>query len=184
MKSMNLVRIALVTALILMVPLVAMQFSSEVDWNVGDFIVMGALLFGTGLVYEFVAGRSSNGVYRFAVGLSAVTSLLLIWVNLAVGIIGSEDNSANLMYGAVLAVGFLGAIASRLEPQGMAKVLFSMSFVQLLIPFVALLVWQGDMAFEPGVVVTFGANALFVVLFAGAGLLFRQAGTAQTAVTA
>jgi hypothetical protein len=179
MKIRNLVRIAAVTALILMIPLVAMQFDSGAQWSVGDFIVAGALLFGTGVAYEFISGRSRNGAYRFAVGMFVVTSLMLVWVNLAVGIIGSEDNPANLMYGAVLAIGFLGAIAARLEPRGMARVLFAMSLVQFVIPFVALLAWRGDMEFSPGVVATFGANAFFVVLFAAAGLLFRQAAEAR-----
>jgi hypothetical protein len=44
-------------------------------------------------------------------------------MNLAVGIIGSEDNPANLMYGGVLAVGIIGAIIARFEPHGMARAL-------------------------------------------------------------
>ncbi len=48
--------------------------------------------------------------YRFAVGVALAAAFLLVWMNLAVGLIGSEDNPANLMYFGVLAVGFIGAI--------------------------------------------------------------------------
>jgi hypothetical protein len=40
--------VAVVTGLILLIPLVAMQFTNEVNWSVTDFILMGSLLFGTG----------------------------------------------------------------------------------------------------------------------------------------
>ena len=74
----------LVTATLLLVPLVAMQFTDEVDWTVGDFVVGGALLFGAGLTYEFLARRASTPVYRAAVGATVGAALLLVWISLAV----------------------------------------------------------------------------------------------------
>jgi hypothetical protein len=41
--------VALVTAFILMLPLLAMQFTDEVVWDLTDFAVAGALLFSAGL---------------------------------------------------------------------------------------------------------------------------------------
>ena len=87
MRHKALVRIALVTALILLLPLLAMQFTDEVVWDLADFVVAGALLFGTGLTYELIAGKGGNFAYRAAVGVAAAAALLLVWVNLAVGII-------------------------------------------------------------------------------------------------
>lgn len=55
-------------------------------------------------------------------------------MNLAVGLIGNEENLANLMYIGVLAVGLIGAAIARLEPGGMARVLFAMALAQTLVP--------------------------------------------------
>jgi len=85
MKTKNVFRVALVTALILLVPLVAMQFTDEVNWELNDFVVMGILIFGTGLALDLVA-RKANERYRVAIGTAVVAAFLLIWVELAVGI--------------------------------------------------------------------------------------------------
>ena len=108
MQNKNIIRIALVTAIMLSVPLVAMQFSDEVKWGPLDFVIMGALLSGTGLTYELVAKKGGTIAYRAAVGIACAAGLLLVWTNAAVGIIGDE-NLANAMYLGVLVVGFIGA---------------------------------------------------------------------------
>jgi hypothetical protein len=102
------------------------------------------------------------------------TGLILIWINGAVGLIGSEDNPANLMYGGVLAVGVIGAVIARLKPSGMARALFATALAQFLVPVVAVIIWRSD--FSPGVVPVFGLNFVFVLLFAGSALLFQHAG--------
>ena len=108
-------RVALVTGLLLLVPLVAMQFTDEVRWNLADFVVAGALLFGAGATYQLLAARTDNLAYRAAVGVAVGATLMLVWANLAVGLIGSEDNPANLMYLGVLAVGIIGALVARFD---------------------------------------------------------------------
>ena len=73
------------TGCILMIPLVAMQFSEEVNWTLSDFVVAGALLLGTGLAYVVIASKV-NKRYRMAVGLALLFMLLWLWVELAVGL--------------------------------------------------------------------------------------------------
>ena len=80
--------VALVTAFILLVPLLAMQFTDEVAWGVFDFAVAGALLGGTGLIHQLAASKAGNIAYRAAVGVALAAALLLVWMNLAVGVIG------------------------------------------------------------------------------------------------
>lgn len=162
---------AAVVALILLVPLVAMQFTVEVKWDLFDFAFMGSLLFGTGLAYELVARKSGTITYRAAVGIALATSLILVWVNGAVGIIG--DGPVNLMYSGVLAVGIIGAIVAHLEPRGMARTLFAMAIAQMMVPVISLMVW--DPPFDPGVVPVLGLNGFFAMLFVGSALLFRRA---------
>jgi hypothetical protein len=64
---------------------------------------------------------------------------LLVWTNLAVGIIGEPDELANLMYVGVLAVGILGAITARFRPAGMARALLATALVQALVAGIALI---------------------------------------------
>jgi hypothetical protein len=169
---------AAVVALILMVPLVAMQFTDEVIWTLFDFVFMGALLFGTGLAYELVARKAGTIAYRVAVGLALAAAFLLVWINGAVGIIGSEDNPANLLYGGVLAIGFIGAIVARFHPHGMARALFATALAQALVPVIAFIIWKPSFAEAPGILGVFVLNAFFVMLFVGSALLFRRASAA------
>jgi hypothetical protein len=80
--------IALATGLILSVPLIAMQFTSEVDWKLGDFTIIGILLFGAGSLFVVIA-RATPRKYRTLVGLAILAAVLLTWVHLAVGIVDS-----------------------------------------------------------------------------------------------
>lgn len=164
------------TALILMIPLLAMQFTDEVNWDETDFIVMGTLLIGTGLTYVLMTRMSDSIAYKAAVGIAVATGLILIWMNLAVGLIGSEDNPANLLYGGVFAVGIIGAGIARFRARGMARALFATAIAQLLVPVIALIIFRPPVSFgDPGVVGVFILNGFFAALFAVSALLFRQA---------
>ena len=168
---------AAVVALILLVPLNAMQFTEEVNWDLFDFVFAGTLLFGTGLAYELVARKGGTAAYRAAVGIACAATLLLVWVNAAVGIIGNEGNPANLMYFGVIAVGIISAFIARLEPRGMARALFVTALAQMLVPVIALIIWPPQITSwgAAGVVGVFVLNAFFATLFAGSALLFRRA---------
>jgi hypothetical protein len=163
-----------VAALILLLPLVAMQFTDEVNWSVADFAFAGVLLFGTGLTYELAVRKRGDTAYRFAVGVALAAAFILVWVNGAVGLIGSEDELANLMYGGVLAVGIIGAIIARFQPHGMARALLATALAQALVAVIALAaglgstgpIWPLDILALTGV---------FVALFVGSALLFRKA---------
>ncbi|HEY8586885.1 MAG TPA: hypothetical protein VIL60_09185 [Rhodanobacter sp.] len=77
--------LALATGVLLLVPAVAMQFTSEVNWNGADFAVMGALVFGMGSLFVLVARKVSRK-YRFAIGVFFALALCYVWAELAVGI--------------------------------------------------------------------------------------------------
>lgn len=164
---------AIATALILLVPLAAMQFTAEVRWTPLDFIVAGILLFGAGMTYVWVSSKGSNSAYRVAAGVAVASALLLVWVNLAVGLIGAEDNPANLMYLGVLVVGVVGAVSARFRPDGMARTLFAMALALTLVAVIALLGGLGLPESAPAEIL--GVNALFIGLFVSSALLFRRA---------
>lgn len=173
-------RIALATGFLLLLPLLAMQFTNEVVWDLADFIVAGVLLFGTGLTYKLAAikaRKTGNTAYKSAVGLALAAAFILIWVNGAVGIIGSENNDANLMYGGALAIGIIGAIIVRFQPHGMARAMFATALAQMLVPVIALIIWPPQVISwgAAGIFGVFVLNAFFVMLWVGSALLFRNA---------
>jgi len=75
--------------ILLLIPLIAMQFTDEVNWTPFDFLVMGMLLTGTGLICEFILRRVTGTGYRIALTAAVIGSFLLIWIELAVGIFGT-----------------------------------------------------------------------------------------------
>ena len=158
MRNQRILNIVLMTALILAVPLVAMRFTDEVNWDLADFIVAGALLFGTGIAYEIVSKRMPSVGYRVAVGVALVTALMLVWVNLAVGLIGSEGEAINLLYLGVLAVAVIGAALTRFRPRGMAWAMLATA---------AALVGVGAIALITGAHELPGSSVLEIVLVSG-----------------
>jgi hypothetical protein len=121
---------------------------------------------------------TARRAYGIAVGIALVATFLLVWMNLAVGLIGSENNPLNLLYGAVLAVGVIGAIVAHARPGGMARALLGMAATQAFVPMFALMISNLRVSSMPallGVLGVLGVNAIFVMLFAGSAWLFRYA---------
>ena len=165
-------------AAFLLLPLVAMQFTDEVDWDETDFIVIGAMLAVACGAFELAARMTGNRAYRAAVGVAIAAAFILVWMNLAVGIIGSEENPADLMYVGVLAVGFIGAIIARFQPHGMARALFATALAQALVAVVALIAGKHQAPIS-SVFEILGLNGFFVALFIGSAWLFRHAARKQ-----
>ena len=165
-------------ALLWLLPLVAMRFTDEVNWDETDFILFGAMLAAACGTFELAARMTDDRAYRGAVGVAAVAAFLLVWINLAVGIIGSEDNPANLMYGGVLAVAIVGGALARFQPPGMVRALLATALAQALAGAVALIGGLGDAEGNwPAPVV--GLTAFFALLWLAAAWLFRLAAAKQ-----
>jgi len=89
MKNKRLLIILSVVGVLLLVPLVAMQFSNEVNWTIFDFVVAGGLLLATALGIEAVLRKVKHTDTRVALCAAIVVTLLIVWAELAVGIFGS-----------------------------------------------------------------------------------------------
>lgn len=88
-STRSIVRVVLATAAILLVPLIAMQFTGEVNWTASDFVVAAILLGGTGFLFEFALKKFRTRKSRLvAVGVIGL-AFLFVWAELAVGIVGS-----------------------------------------------------------------------------------------------
>jgi len=160
--------------MILAVALVAMQFTTEVNWTAFDFIFAAVLIFGSGSAFELLTRQSNSTAYKAGIGFAMLAGFLLIWVNAAVGIIGSEDNQENLLYGGVLAIAAIGAITSRFRPAGMAATMFTAALAQVAIGATAVVMgWGTDGAIWPRDII--GATGMFAVLWLLSAALFRKA---------
>lgn len=108
-------------AVLLALPAVAMRFGAEgVHWTASDFVFAGVLIGGTGLLLELAVRKSSNLAYRAGAAAAVAAAFLIVWANAAVGMIGSEDNGYNLLFGGVILVALAGATAARFRAAGMA----------------------------------------------------------------
>ena len=126
-------------AALLLLPLVAMQFTDEVNWTASDF-VFAAVLFGSvGGALELVVRRLGLLTNRLGAGVAILAAFLLIWVNGAVGLIGSEANDWNLLFGAVLAVALLGSALAGFRARGMALAMLAAAVAQVVVTAVAVI---------------------------------------------
>jgi len=155
-----------IPALLLTIPLIA-----KAPWTLSDFLVMGVLLFGSVGIYELAARASGSLTYRAGIGVAVATSFLLIWINLAVGIIGSEDNPLNLLYAGVLGVALLGSVVTRFGPGGMARAFAVTAVAQALVGAVAVMSGANE---PPGALGLAILNGGFVALWLAAAALFRR----------
>lgn len=66
---------------------IAMKFTSEVNWGAEDFLLMGLLLGLVGLAAEGVVRMARSRLGRMAGMAGVALAFLLIWAQLAVGIV-------------------------------------------------------------------------------------------------
>jgi hypothetical protein len=173
---------ALVAAVIVTILLLASHFVDGWNWPPKAFVVVGALIFGLGFVYELVTWNRDAIAYRAAVGIAFAAGFLLMWGNF---VQMADVNPAAAMYFGVPVVGMIGAGVARLRPNGMASALFVTALAQALVLVVVLMMlitrkpqvaswtppeWRG-----------FGGNAFNVMLFVASALLFRKAARAESA---
>lgn len=118
-------------AFVLLLPLIA-----NAPWTLSDFIFMGILFGIVGLGLE-LAARKGNTAYTVAIGVALAAGFLLIVINGAVGIIGSERDDANLLFLGVVAVALLGAAVARFRAAGMARAMVVAALAQILVPAAA-----------------------------------------------
>ncbi|MBJ7485038.1 hypothetical protein [Brevundimonas sp.] len=163
-------------AALLLAPAIAMQMGAEgVVWTAGDFVFAGIILVGAGIVCELVAWRSGDMFYRSGAVLGLFACVALVWVNGAVGIIGSEDEAANLLYLGVIGIALIGAVMARFEARGMVLAMIGAALAQVVVAVAALIAgWGSTSAIYPRDII--GTTVIFALIWLLSAALFRQAG--------
>ena len=160
-------------AALMLVPVVAVRGTDPAAWDrPGDFMFLGILLLGVGTAYEVASRVPLRRAYAAGLGLALAAAFLSSWINLAVGIIGSEDNPANWLYAGVIAVAGAGAVLVRFRSAGMAAVMLIAAGAQASVFFIALLAGLGF---------TGPITVFFTGLWLISAWLFRKAAEAADA---
>ena len=89
MITKRLIGIFIGAGLLLLVPAIAMLFTSEVNWKLGDFLIAAILLFGTGILIEVILRTIHKPKLKLILITTVIILLVLFWMELAVGIFGT-----------------------------------------------------------------------------------------------
>jgi hypothetical protein len=158
-----------IPALLLLIPLVA-----GAPWTASDYVVMGGLFGLVGFGLEVAVRMSKDIVYRAAAGVAVITAFLLVWVNLAVGFLGNEDNPYNLIFFVLLGLTLIGAFLVEFKAVGLARLLAGTAAGQALIGAVALFAGLGETG-NRGIYEAFMGTSMFVGLWLASAWLFSRA---------
>jgi hypothetical protein len=110
--------------------------------------------------------------YRLAIGLAVIPTLLTLWMNLAVGLIGEPENPANLLFIGVLVVAWAGAFIVRFNPARMTNVMYITAIAQAIVAVIAVFIGADEVA-KWLWSLTF-LNGVFIAFWLSSGRLFRK----------
>ena len=163
----NVLRLLMWTGLLglWLLPIIAKRFTDEVQWSWMDHLFWAFLLGIPGLLVDIVSRMTTNWFYRGGVVIALGTSFVITWANLAVGIVGNEENPVNLIFFGVVAIAMLGSPLVGFRAPRLRWVFYLTAAAQALSALVALQA-------EPFVLVFCGVTT---ALWLTAATLFGQA---------
>jgi hypothetical protein len=161
---------------LLLVPLVMMQIVDDWNWGPGSFLFAGIMIGGVLLLYEFAARAGVSMAYRGGVAAALMAAFLMVWINLAVGIVG-EDNPINFSFFMLVFAAGVGAYAVHGEAGGMARAMLGVAVVQALLA-VAIATAPSTQRDPMGATGVLLISAFFVFLWLMSAALFRRASQA------
>ncbi len=174
----KIIRALLISTGLLIMPFTASLFVDGWNWSGFDYLFAWVLFSFVSLAITFAVTSTEDTSYKVAIGLAAVATFLLIWINGAVQIIGDvgDLDTPDGLYAGVIVIGLIGTILARFQPRGMSRALFAMAIAQFLVPVIGYIIWPPAVfAWTPSVPSIFVLNSVWVLMFVVSGLLFRRA---------
>lgn len=170
-RSVNGWRIAGWGALLalLILPAIAMRYTSEVDWTASDFIFAAVLLSALGIGGEVALRVGRNAPHRLGIAIAALGGFLTVWINGAVGMLGSENEPTNLIFIGLVGVAIVASFLVWFRPGGMRWIMAVLSAGQFAVGIVAGL-WT-----MPGHGVEWGVLAFFAIIWGASAACFHTA---------
>lgn len=164
---------------LILLPLVAMQFTTEVNWTASDFVFAIVMFGSVGLGLE-LAVRRGNRSYAMAAGIALLIGFLSVWFTGAVGIIGNEAEDSNLLFLGVVAMALAGSVIALFRPIGMAAAMLVAAVAQISVPVAATIIRDSKLSaiWAPEVIVL---TLLFTAGWLASARLFRAAAQSSRA---
>jgi hypothetical protein len=150
---------------LLALPAVAMQFTDEVDWSAGDFLFAAIVFAIVGGLLELAARASASLAYRVGAAIAVATGFLTIWITLAVGIVGAEDNPQNILYFGIVGMGTCVTVAALGDPRALARGMWATAAFQGLVCLIHVI---------DGVYPAVSFDGVFTLTWLTAGALFAR----------
>ena len=155
------------TAALMALPVIAIRAAARAPSDPGDFVFLAVLVLVLGLVFELAARVPDRRAYAAGSAIGVAAALLGTWINLAVGIVGSEDNPANWLFLAPFVVAFAGALVASPRPLALARAMTAAAATQMLAFAIA---WAAGLGFTGPISLSLtGLWLISAWLFARAG---------------
>jgi hypothetical protein len=159
-------------AALMLLPITVQLINGPFGWSVGDFIFVAMILLAGCLLFDLAARKSPNFSYLAGVSLALAAGFGLFVVNGAVGLVGSEDEAHNLLFGLVLLVALIGFVLVRGRPEGASRAMFAAAAVHIVISVGLLLTASGSDASDPRA--EWIGLSFFAALWVGSAWFFRN----------
>lgn len=164
----------IITALLLLIPILGNQFVDGWNWPLRGFVLFGTLIFILAFAFELLTRNVDATAYRLALGITLAFSFGVFWGNWVQA--ADEVNPAALAYLIVPVVGIVGAVIARFRPAGMSLALSAMALTQAVLLVRAFIIRNPDLTpWTAPVIRGFGGNTVNLAAFVVAALLFRKA---------
>lgn len=125
-------------------------------------------------------GKSGQNAYRLGAGVALAVSFLQVWMNLVVGIVGSNDNPVNQGFFGVVVTAAACAFVARFRPDGMTRAMLAVAGVQTLLAIAV--ATAPSTALDPmGATGVLLLSGLFVLLWLASAALFHRSARLEAA---
>ena len=160
-------------AALMLVPISVQLLSGNFGWSPGDFILVAIVLLTGCALFDLAARKAPNFAYLAGSAAALAAGFGLFMVNGAVGLVGSEDEGANLLFGLVILVATIGAVAARGRPERLATTMFAAAALQVVVS-IAVIGLVGLGADEGAPLAEVIGLSMFAGLWAVSGGLFLK----------
>ena len=161
-----------VAAGLFLLPVVVELGSKDFGWNFADFVFWGIVLVVSCLLFDFAARKSPNFSYLAGSGAALAAGFGLVIVNGAVGLVGSEDEGHNILFGLVLMTAVVGAFIARGRAEGLSRAMLAAAIVHIAVSAI-LLVRSGGTT-EATLGAEIAGLSVFAAIWLASGWLFRR----------